>query len=181
MDLPARAALLQAHPPESALERERRQCAGGRDRYLARIGSAAPQSRLRQYQLPGGHRHFHPLGLGGRKLDALPRPTGRTKPMRIAMRSAFSHPWPAAKPELPPAYRFLAHNRRIREKIENWRTRVRHHALADLDESLAAFYARHITERFLVARIESALARPGDAGTSLHLRSRTGWRTILGL
>ena len=51
-----------------------------------------------------------------------------------------------AKPELPPAYRFLAHNRGIREKIENWRTRVRHHALADLDEALAEFYARHITE-----------------------------------
>ena len=51
-----------------------------------------------------------------------------------------------AKPELPPAYRFLTHNRSIREKIENWRTRVRHHALADLDESLAAFYARHITD-----------------------------------
>ena len=49
-----------------------------------------------------------------------------------------------AEPEWPPAYRFLAHNRSIREKIENWRTRVRHHALADLDESLAAFYARHI-------------------------------------
>ena len=39
----------------------------------------------------------------------------------------------------------LAHNRGVREKIEHWRTRVRHHALADLDESLAAFYARQIT------------------------------------
>jgi ATP-dependent helicase HrpA len=52
---------------------------------------------------------------------------------------------PAAKPELPPACRFLAHNRSVREKIENWRTRVRHHGLADLDAALAAFYARHIT------------------------------------
>jgi len=52
---------------------------------------------------------------------------------------------PAAKPDLPPAYRFLTHNRRIREKIENWRTRVRQHGLADLDAALAAFYARHIT------------------------------------
>ena len=50
-----------------------------------------------------------------------------------------------ANPERPPAYDFLAHNRGIREKIENWRTRVRHHALADLDEALAAFYARHLT------------------------------------
>ena len=49
-----------------------------------------------------------------------------------------------AKPEWPPSYRFLAHNRSVREKIENWRTRVRHHALADLDVALAEFYARHI-------------------------------------
>jgi ATP-dependent helicase HrpA len=47
--------------------------------------------------------------------------------------------------DLPPACRFLAHNRGIREKIENWRTRVRHHSLGDLDESLAKFYARHLT------------------------------------
>jgi ATP-dependent helicase HrpA len=50
-----------------------------------------------------------------------------------------------AKPELPPSYRFLTHNRGIREKIENWRTRVRNHGLADLDQALAEFYARHIT------------------------------------
>jgi ATP-dependent helicase HrpA len=50
-----------------------------------------------------------------------------------------------AKSDLPPSYRFLTHNRRIREKIENWRTRVRQHGLADLDVTLAAFYARHIT------------------------------------
>ena len=50
------------------------------------------------------------------------------------------------EPELPPQYRFLAHNRSIREKIENWRTRVRHDALGDLDEALAEFYARHITD-----------------------------------
>jgi ATP-dependent helicase HrpA len=71
--------------------------------------------------------------------------TPRRTTMRIAMRSVFSHPSPAAKPDLPPAYRFLTHNRRIREKIENWRTRVRQHGLADLDAALAAFYARHIT------------------------------------
>ena len=50
------------------------------------------------------------------------------------------------KPDLPPQYRFLAHNRSIREKIENWRTRVRNHSLGDLDQTLAEFYARHITE-----------------------------------
>jgi ATP-dependent RNA helicase HrpA len=50
------------------------------------------------------------------------------------------------KPELPPQYRFLAHNRAVRQKIENWRTRVRDRALGDLDQALAEFYARHITD-----------------------------------
>ena len=54
-------------------------------------------------------------------------------------------PAPVVKPELPPSYRFLTHNRGIREKIENWRTRVRQHGLADLDAAMAEFYTRHIT------------------------------------
>jgi ATP-dependent helicase HrpA len=54
-------------------------------------------------------------------------------------------PAPLAKSELPAAYGFVAHNRSVREKIENWRTRVRSHGLGDLDETLAAFYARYIT------------------------------------
>ncbi len=62
------------------------------------------------------------------------------------MRSAFSPPVEEKKPELPPQYRFLAHNRGIRAKIENWRTRVRHYALGDLDQALADFYARHLTD-----------------------------------
>ena len=49
------------------------------------------------------------------------------------------------KQELAPQYRFLIHNRGIREKIENWRTRVRHYGLRDLDEALAQFYTRHIS------------------------------------
>ncbi len=48
------------------------------------------------------------------------------------------------KSELPPQYRFLAHNRSVREKIENWRTRIRNHSLGDLDQTLAEFYARHL-------------------------------------
>jgi len=48
------------------------------------------------------------------------------------------------KPELPPQFRFLTHNRSVREKIENWRTRVRHYSLRDLDQGLAEFYGRHL-------------------------------------
>ncbi len=39
-----------------------------------------------------------------------------------------------------PQYRFLAHNRAVRQKIENWQTRVRRHDLADVDEALTRFY-----------------------------------------
>ena len=30
------------------------------------------------------------------------------------------------------------------QKIENWRTRVRHHDFGDLDQALFEFYARHL-------------------------------------
>jgi ATP-dependent helicase HrpA len=44
----------------------------------------------------------------------------------------------------PAAYRFLEHNRRIRQKIEIWQTRARRHDLADLDQALFNFYAKRI-------------------------------------
>ncbi len=51
----------------------------------------------------------------------------------------------ADKPQpLPPQYSFLEHNRKIREKIENWQTRVRSHSLGNLDEKLFDFYAQRI-------------------------------------
>ena len=64
------------------------------------------------------------------------------------------------KPELPPQYRFLAHNRSIRAKIENWRTRVRHHALGDLDQALADFYARHVTDVSSLHELNRLLREP---------------------
>ena len=45
---------------------------------------------------------------------------------------------------LPPQYSFLEHNRKIREKIEIWQTRVRRHSLGNLDEKLFEFYAHRI-------------------------------------
>ena len=53
----------------------------------------------------------------------------------------------ANKPQpLPPQYSFLEHNRKIREKIENWQTRVRSHGLGNLDEKLFEFYAQKIAQ-----------------------------------
>ena len=46
--------------------------------------------------------------------------------------------------ELPTQYAFLAHNRSVRQKIENLQTRARHHGMIDLDQALVNFYAKHI-------------------------------------
>ncbi len=48
------------------------------------------------------------------------------------------------KAPLPPQYAFLEHNRKVREKIETWQTRVRRHDLGSLDEKLFEFYAQRI-------------------------------------
>ena len=40
--------------------------------------------------------------------------------------------------------RFLTHNRAVRQKIENWQTRVRRYDFADLDQALFDFYAKHL-------------------------------------
>jgi len=41
-------------------------------------------------------------------------------------------------------YPFLEHNRRVRQKIETWQTRMRRHDLPDLDQGLFDFYAKRI-------------------------------------
>src|SRR5205814_35237 len=42
------------------------------------------------------------------------------------------------------SHRFLAHNRAVRQKIENWQTRVRRYDLADLDQAMFDFYTKHL-------------------------------------
>ena len=84
--------------------------------------------------------------------------------MRIAMRSAFLPPSAEKKPELPPPYRFLTHNRRIREKIENWRTRVRNYQAWPI--SMKRWRNSTPGTSPAVSSLhesEPALARPGDA------------------
>ena len=46
--------------------------------------------------------------------------------------------------EIPAQYAFLAHNRSVRQKIENLQTRARHHGMIDLDQALVNFYATRI-------------------------------------
>ncbi len=42
---------------------------------------------------------------------------------------------------IPAQYRFLEHNRRTRQKLEDWQTRMRRHDLGDIEEALFTFYA----------------------------------------
>jgi ATP-dependent helicase HrpA len=51
---------------------------------------------------------------------------------------------PDEEPRLPALYRFIEHNRGIRQKIETWQTRTRRHDLGDLDDALFKFYADRI-------------------------------------
>jgi len=61
---------------------------------------------------------------------------------------------------LPAQYRFLAHNRKVREKIENWRTRVRSYGLGDLDHVLTEFYAKHIENVSSIHELNRFLREP---------------------
>jgi ATP-dependent helicase HrpA len=74
--------------------------------------------------------------------------------------------------ELPAQYRFLAHNRAVRQKIENLQTRARHHGLLDLDQALFDFYSRRIENvssidelnRLLRERVAAGILPAGEPG-----------------
>jgi len=61
-------------------------------------------------------------------------------------------------------YPFLNHNRAVRQKIENWQTRVRHYGLVDLDQTLCDFYARHIENVSSVHDLNRWLREHPEAG-----------------
>ncbi len=46
--------------------------------------------------------------------------------------------------DLPPQYSFLSHNRAVRQKIEDWQTRVRRHDFVDVEEALVLFYRKRL-------------------------------------
>ncbi len=62
----------------------------------------------------------------------------------------------------PRARRFLEHNRRLREKIEFWQTRLRHRVAPDLDEALYQFYAARLTGVSSWADLERVLKTASD-------------------
>jgi ATP-dependent helicase HrpA len=45
---------------------------------------------------------------------------------------------------MPAIYAFVEHNRRVRQKIDEWRTRLRREVVGDVDEALFQFYAARL-------------------------------------
>lgn len=68
------------------------------------------------------------------------------------------------KATLPAQYSFLEHNRKIREKIENWQTRVRRHDLGNVDEKLFEFYAQRIPNASSVHELNRLIRDCGGPG-----------------
>ncbi len=72
--------------------------------------------------------------------------------------------WPKA-PEsteetMPPQYRFLSHNRHLREKIESWQTRLRRHVIA-VEDALFQFYSARLGTVASVAELNRWLQASG--------------------
>jgi ATP-dependent helicase HrpA len=81
-------------------------------------------------------------GMGGAVRDddeVVPEGPGRGATVTRALRTAIRHAAPLA-----PQYRFLEHNRNIRQKLEDWQTRLRRNDLGNLEEALNTFYSERI-------------------------------------
>ncbi|MDX1953650.1 MAG: ATP-dependent RNA helicase HrpA [Verrucomicrobiota bacterium] len=48
------------------------------------------------------------------------------------------------EPEIPAQYEFMRHNRAVRQKVENWQTRVRRYDLGSIDDAMNRFYLGRI-------------------------------------
>jgi ATP-dependent helicase HrpA len=68
---------------------------------------------------------------------------------------------------LPAQYAFLEHNRKVRQKIETWQTRVRRHDLGNLDEKLFEFYLLKLGHVSSLPELNRHIREHGGA-TSLH-------------
>ena len=82
------------------------------------------------------------ISLGGLLLDSTTVDFGKVDPSGatdLFIRGALIE---QQEPQL--TYPFLAHNRKMRGKIEAWQTRLRHHQLHDLDEATFQFYKNRL-------------------------------------
>ncbi|HEY5909065.1 MAG TPA: ATP-dependent RNA helicase HrpA [Verrucomicrobiae bacterium] len=73
----------------------------------------------------------------------------------------------AARPEVrkvPARYAFVEHNRQLRQKIEIWQTRSRHHDLGDLDQALFDFYAGRLQNVSSLNELDRRLREHSEPG-----------------
>lgn len=69
----------------------------------------------------------------------------------------------------PDRFPFITHNRAIREKIENWQTRVRRNVLRDADQALFDFYSARLHDISSLDELDRFLRSQSDAAC-LHAR-----------
>lgn len=82
-------------------------------------------------------------------------------------------------PALPAQYAFLEHNRRIRQKIETWQTRVRRHEFTSVDEALFEFYRKHLENVSSVHELNRWLReRGGGAALQINEADLTGGEAL---
>jgi ATP-dependent helicase HrpA len=67
-------------------------------------------------------------------------------------------------PPLPPQYSFVEHNRKVRQKIETWQTRMRRHDFGNLDDKLFGFYAQRINHVSSVHELNRLIRECGGPG-----------------
>jgi ATP-dependent helicase HrpA len=68
---------------------------------------------------------------------------------------------PAQPASVPPQYRFLAHNRALRHKLEHWQTRLRRNDFGDLDQAMCAAYALRLENISSRDELHRWLREPG--------------------
>jgi len=105
------------------------------------------RSALVEENLAAGHNAKAYMGRGSGELESKRVPGANSVSEGNEKRTAQLESDPAldsGEASLPGRYAFLAHNHRVRQKIETWQTRVRHRNLPDIDESLFEFYASRI-------------------------------------
>jgi ATP-dependent helicase HrpA len=87
--------------------------------------------------------------------------------IRDALRQPVADTPTDADERVAAQFPFVVHNRRVRQKIEQWQTRCRFD-VGDLDEALAKFYARHLTAVASLDELRHAVRGLADP-TCLHV------------
>ena len=83
----------------------------------------------------------------------------RVKPTASALRASAAAVQPA-----PARHRFLESNRRLREKIGDWQTRVRRHGLVDLDQAFFGFYLQRLSNVSSLHELDRLVRENADPG-----------------